>query len=167
MSSLSTARNNRLRDALAVFVASALLAAPLGVALSVSYRLLFVFEAWAVGSPYSPEHLEFSQPARVLAAIGWAYVICAVPVIVSSAALAWRTWVRGGFGYIYAAATASTTMALYMAGAAYVFHRELVSVVTYTTAIDGVLYASIVSVIGTAMLRWAGVVKPPAPSGLS
>jgi hypothetical protein len=159
MSAIESSQNVHRRAAIIVFIATVALAAPLGVALSVSYRLLFVLEAWALGAHYDVDQREFYQPARILAAIAWTYVICAVPVITTSAALAWRTWTRGSFGYIYAAATAGVTMALYMATAAYVFRHERVRFVTADTAFDGIVYAVLVSLLSTAILLWAGVLK--------
>jgi hypothetical protein len=159
MNAIEHSQHAHMRAAIIVFIATVVLAAPLGVALSVSYRLLFVLEAWILGAHYDVDQREFYQPARILAAIAWTYVICAVPVIAASAALAWRTWARGGFGYLYAAATAGVTMALYMATAAYVFRQERVRIVTADTAFDGILYAVLVSILSTAMLRRAGILK--------
>jgi hypothetical protein len=141
-----------------VFLGVLLLSAPLGVAMSVGYRGLFALEAWAFGSPYPPEQLEFLQPEKVLGAILWTYMICAIPVLVTASALAWRTRQTGGFSYVYAAVVASVAMAVSMAAAAYVFRHELVRVVTEDTALNGVVYAVIVSLVSAAVLRRAGLI---------
>jgi hypothetical protein len=149
------------RRAAAVFLWALLLSAPLGVAMSVAYRAEFALEAWAVGSPYPPEELEFLQPARILAATLWTYAVCGVPVLVTAATLARRTWQRGTFSYVYAAATAAISMAVYMAACAYIFRGELVRVVTEETALNGTIYAVIVTVVITALFRWFGLIGPP------
>jgi hypothetical protein len=156
---LQPAVNNR-RKAIAVFVGALLLSAPLGVAMSVAYRAEFALEAWAVGSPYPAEELEFLQPEKIGAAILWTYIVCAVPVLITAATLTWRTWKRGTFSYVYAAATAAISMAVYMAACAYIFRRELVRVVTEETAINGSVYAVIVTVVITAIFRWLGLIGP-------
>jgi hypothetical protein len=156
-STLRPSANNK-RKAIAVFFGALLLSAPVGVALSVVYRASFAFEAWTFGSPYPPEELEFLQPAKILAAISWTYVVCAIPVLITAAVLGWRTWNRGNFSYVYAAVTAGISMAAYMAGAAYVFRHELVRVVTEGTAVNGSIYAVIVTVVITALYRWAGLI---------
>jgi hypothetical protein len=119
-STLQPAVNNG-RKAMAVFVGALLLSAPVGVALSVSYRASFAFEAWVFGSPYPPEELEFLQPLRIVAAILWTYVVCAVPVLITAGTIAWRTWKQGTFSFVYAAITAGVSMAVYMAVAAFAF----------------------------------------------
>jgi hypothetical protein len=143
-------------------VGALLLSAPVGVALSVGYRASFAFEAWTFGSPYPPEELEFLQPAKILAAILWTYVVCAVPVLITAAVLGWRTWNCGNFSYVYAAVTAGISMAMYMAVAAYVFRHELVRVVTEGTAFNGSIYAIVVTVVITALFRWMGLIAPLA-----
>jgi hypothetical protein len=152
-----------IRRAATVFVASIVLAAPLGVAMSVGYRALYAAEAWAVGSPYSSEDLEFLQPAEILRSVIWTYAVCAVPMFATAAALAMRTWVRGWFGYVfgyvYAAMVAGASMALYLTAAAYVFRHARVAVVRVDTVIDGIWYAVLVSLVCTALLRWSGLIK--------
>lgn len=156
----SSSKSERIKKTTAlVFLSTVALSAPLGVALTVGYRALLALESWAYGSPYPPKELEFLQPQRILAAILWTYIVCAIPVLVTAAALAWRTWKRGTFSYAYAAAVAAISMAVYMAIASYVFRHELVRVVTEETAFNGVVYAIIVSLISTAALRWAGLIK--------
>jgi hypothetical protein len=151
--------NNR-QKAIAVFLGALLFSAPIGVMLSIGYRAEVALEAWAVGSPYPPEELEFLQPAKILAAMMWTFVVCGIPVLITAAILARRTWKRGAFSYIYAAVTAGISMAAYMAVAAYLFRHELVRVVTADTAFNGTVYAVIVTVLITALLRWWGVFEP-------
>ena len=122
-----------------------------------SYRALFALEAWVLNSPYPPEELEFLQLEKILAAIVWTYIVCAIPVLITAAALAWRTWKMGSFSYVYAAAVAGISMAVYMASAAYIFRHELVRMVTVDTAFNGVVYAVLVAVVSTALLRMACV----------
>jgi hypothetical protein len=149
--------NNR-RKATTVFVGAVLLSAPIGVALSVGYRASFALADWAFGSPYPPEELEFLQPAKIFAAVLWTYIVCAIPVLITACMLAWRTWKRGTFSYVYAAATAGISMAAYMAVAAYIFRHELVRVVTEDTAFNGSVYAVIVTAVITALYRWFGLI---------
>jgi hypothetical protein len=149
---------SRLQKAVAVLIVSIVLAAPIGVVTSVGYRASFSFEAWAYRSPYPPEELEFLQPANILDAILRAYILCAVPVLITAAAVAWRSWRRGTFGYVYAAVIAGILMAGYLAIAAYLTRRELVRVVTQDTAINGCIYAVLVGVFITALFRWFGLI---------
>jgi hypothetical protein len=147
---------------LGVFFGVLLLSAPLGVAMSVGYRALFALEAWALNSPYPQEELEFLKPEKIAAAILWTYIICAVPVLVTATLLSWRMWTRGTFRFAYAAIVAGASMAAYMAIVAYISRHELVSVVTEETAFNGVLYAVLVSIISTSLLRWTGLIARPA-----
>jgi hypothetical protein len=149
----------RLRSAVATWIAIVVLTAPVGVALSLFYRAAFALGAWALGSPYPPDELEFLSPQRVWGAVLWTYVICGVPTIATAFALAWRTWQRSKFEYIYAAIIAATFMTIYMAAAAYVYRRTLVRVVTVESAVSGVVYAAVVSVVITALLRRLGIAK--------
>jgi hypothetical protein len=156
-STLKPSASNR-RNAIGVFFGALLLSAPVGVVLSVAYRASFAFADWAFGSSYPPEELEFLQPVEVLSAIVRAYILCAVPVLITAAILAWRTWKRGAFGYVYAAVVACILMAGYLAIAAYLTRHELVRVVTEESAVSGCIYAVLVSVIVTVLFRWFGLI---------
>jgi hypothetical protein len=159
-SSPASSRNGS--KTLSVFFGVLLVSAPLGVAMSVGYRALFALEAWALNSPYAPEDLEFLQPEKIVAAILWTYIICAVPVIVTATMLSSRAWTRGTFRFAYGAIVAGASMAAYMAIVAYISRHELVSVVTEETAFNGVVYAVLVSIVTTALLRWTGLIARPA-----
>jgi hypothetical protein len=149
----------RLRSTVAIWIAIVVFTAPVGVALSLAHRSAFALGAWALGSPYAPDELEFLWPQRIWKAVLWTYVICGVPVIATAFVLAWRTWQQNKFEYLYAAIIAATFMTIYMAAAAYVFRRTLVRVVTVESALSGVVYAAVVSVVITALLRRMGIAK--------
>jgi hypothetical protein len=108
----------RLRSTVAIWIAIVVLTAPVGVALSLAYRSAFALGAWALGSPYAPDELEFLWPHRIWEVVLWTYVICGVPVISTAFVLAWRTWQRSKFEYLYAAIVAATFMTIYMVAAA-------------------------------------------------
>lgn len=157
---LPETNRNRVKT-FGTFATVVLLSAPLGVIMSVGYRALFALEAWALNAPYPPEELEFLQPGKIFAAILWTYVMCAVPVLVTAVTLAWRTWKRGTFSYVYAATVAGIAMAIYMAMVAFIYRHELMSVVTPETAISGVAYAMSISLFITVLLRWTRWLSRP------
>lgn len=141
-----------------VFSAVLLLAAPLGVALSGAYKGYFAFEAWVFGYFYPDDELQFMMPENILKAVFWTYIFTAIPVLVTAALLAWKTWRHETFSYTYAALAAAVSTAVYAAVAAYVFRHELVRVVTAGTAASAIVIAILVSLIGTAALKWAGII---------
>jgi hypothetical protein len=147
MTTLLPRTDRRAGNAILAGVFAFVLAAPILVVLTITCRSLFALEAWGLGKPYFSEDLEFLMPSKILSTLKWVYVVTSPPALMTAAAISWRTWSRGLFGYTWIALLAGIMMAIFLGFVAVVYRNEDISLVTPGTMVGGFFGAMVVYLI--------------------